>query len=58
MGVLTAVQKRYLGTYLRMISTPKVDKIDSKCMRVDAMTEKGGVSFLKNVSVYWMFVMK
>ena len=40
-----AVQKRYLVTCLRMRSTPEKDKIDSKCMRVEAMTEKGEVSF-------------
>ena len=34
-----AVQKRYLATCLRMRSTPEKDKIESKCMRVDAMTE-------------------
>ena len=28
-----------------MSSTPEKDKIDSKCMRVKAMTEKGEVSF-------------
>ena len=40
-----AVQKRYLATCLRMCSTPEVDKIDSKLMHVDAMTEKGEVRF-------------
>ena len=40
-----AVQKRYLSTCLRMLSTPEKDKIDSKRMRVEAMTEKGEVSF-------------
>ena len=40
-----AVQKQYLATFLRMRSTPEKDKIDSKRMRVDAMTEKGEVSF-------------
>ena len=40
-----AVQKRYLATCLRMSSTPEKDKIDSKRMRVEAMTEKGEVSF-------------
>ena len=39
------VQKRYLATCLRMRSTPEKCKIDSKCMRVEAMTEKGEVSF-------------
>ena len=42
-----AVQKLYLATCLRMRSTPEKDKIDSKCMRVEAMTEKGEVSFAK-----------
>ena len=41
------VQKGYLATCLRMRSTPKVDKINSKLMRVYAMTEKGEVSFDK-----------
>ena len=40
-----AVQKRYLATCLRMSSTPEKDKIDSNCMRVGAMTEKGEVIF-------------
>ena len=40
-----AVQKRYLATCLRMRSTPEKDKIDSKRMCVEAMTEKGEVSF-------------
>ena len=35
-----AVKKLYLATCLRMCSTPEVDKVDSKRMRVDAMTEK------------------
>ena len=39
------VQKRYLATCLRMSSTPKVEKIDSKRMRVDSMNEKGEVIF-------------
>ena len=39
------VQKRYLATCLRMRSIPEKYKIDSKRMRVEAMTEKGGVSF-------------
>ena len=42
-----AVQKRYLATCLRMRSIPEKDKIDSKSMRVEAMTEKGEVSFNK-----------
>ena len=36
-----AVQKRYLATFLRMRITPEKDKIDSKCMCVEAMTKKG-----------------
>ena len=46
-GGFNAVQKRYLATCLRMCSTPEVHKIDSKRMRVDAMTKKGEVSFSK-----------
>ena len=42
-----AVQKRYLATCLRMRSTPLNHKIDSKPMCVEAMTEKGEVSFSK-----------
>ena len=42
-----AVHKRYLATCLRMRSTPEKDKIDSNRMRVEAMTEKGEVSFAK-----------
>ena len=30
-----------------MCSTPEVDKIEGKCMRVNAMTEKGEVRFSK-----------
>ena len=40
-----AVQKRYLATCLRMSSTPEVDKIDSKQMRVYSMTWKGELIF-------------
>ena len=40
-----AVKKQYLSTCLRICSTPEVDKIDSKRMRVDAMNDKGEVSF-------------
>ena len=43
--VFNDFQKRYLATYLRMLSMPEVDNIYSKCMRDDAMTEKGEVSF-------------
>ena len=39
------VQKLYLATCLRMRSTPGKHKIDSKRMRVEAMTEKGEVIF-------------
>ena len=42
-----AVQKQYVATCLRMNSTPEKDKIDIKRMRVEAMTEKGEVSFAK-----------
>ena len=42
-----AVQKLYLATYFRMCSTPEKYKIDSKRMRIEAMTEKGDVSFAK-----------
>ena len=45
MDGFNAVQKRYLATCLRMRSTPEKDKIDSKRMRVEAMTDKGEVSF-------------
>ena len=39
-GGFNAVQKRYLATCLRMRSTPEVDDIRSKHMRVNAMTKK------------------
>ena len=42
-----AVQKKDLATCLRMRSTHEKDKIDSKRMRVESMTEKGWVSFDK-----------
>ena len=42
-----AVQKQYLATCFRMRSTPEKHKIDSKRMRVEAMTEKGEVIFAK-----------
>ena len=45
LGGFNAVQKLYLATCLRMRSTPEKDKIDSKHMCVEAMTEKGEVSF-------------
>ena len=32
------VQKRYLATFLRMHSTTEVNKIENKCMPIDAMT--------------------
>ena len=47
MGGFNDVQKLYLATCLRMRSTPEVDKIDSKNMHVDAMTEKREVRFAK-----------
>ena len=40
-----AVQKQYLATFLKIRSTPEVENIDSKSMRVDAMTNKGEVIF-------------
>ena len=40
-----AVQKRYLATCLIMSSTHEKDKIDSKRMHVEAMTERGEVRF-------------
>ena len=45
MDGFNAVQKQFLATCLRMRSTSEKDKIDSKRMRVGAMTEKGEVSF-------------
>ena len=39
--VFNAVQKRYLATCLRMCSTPELDKIDSKRMCIDSITDKG-----------------
>ena len=47
-GGFNAIQKRYLATCLIMRSTPEVNKIYIKCMRVDAMTKKGEVIFAKN----------
>ena len=44
-GGFNAVHKQYLATCLRMCSTPEKYNIDSKLMRVEAMTEKGEVSF-------------
>ena len=41
------VEKRYLATCLRMRSTPEKYKIDSKNMHVDAVIDKGDVSFAK-----------
>ena len=35
------VQKQHLATCFMMHSTPEVYRIDSKCMRVDAMKQKG-----------------
>ena len=34
-----------IATCLRMCSTPEKDNIESKLMRVEAMTQKGEVSF-------------
>ena len=42
-----AFQKLYLATCLIILSTPEVDNIDSKLLRVDAMTKKVEVSFAK-----------
>ena len=39
------VQKLYLATCLRMSSTPEVDNIGSKLIRVDSMIDKGEVIF-------------
>ena len=47
MGGFNAVQKQYLATCLRMHIMPEVEKIDSKRMRVYAMTEKGELSLAK-----------
>ena len=47
MDVFNAVQKQYLANCLRIHSTPELDKLDSKRMRVDAMTKKGEVSCAK-----------
>ena len=44
-GDFNAVQKRYLATCLRMRSTPEKDKIYSKRIRVEAMTDKGELRF-------------
>ena len=44
-GGFNAIQKRYLATTLIMRSTPEVDNIDSKWVYVEAMPEKGEVSF-------------
>ena len=41
------VQKRYLATFLRMRSASEADKIESKRMHVDAMTEKRELIFDK-----------
>ena len=45
MDGFNSVQKRYLATCLITRSTPEKDKIDSKRMCVEAITEKGEVSF-------------
>ena len=45
MDGFNAVHKRYLATCLRMRSTTEKYKIDSNRMPVEAMTEKGEVSF-------------
>ena len=45
MDGFNAVQKQYLATCLRIRSTSEVDKIGSKRMRVDAITNRGKVGF-------------
>ena len=45
MDSFIGVKKRYLATCLRMLSTLEVYKIDSKRMRVDAMTNNGELRF-------------
>ena len=52
-----AVQKRYLATFLRICSTPKVDKIDSKSIHVDAITKKGEVRFAEECKRLMYFLM-
>ena len=47
MNGFNAIHKQYLATCLRMRSTSEVENIDSKRMRVDAMTKKGEVIFAK-----------
>ena len=47
-----AFQKLYLATCLRMRSTPLKDKVDSKRMYVEAMTEKGEVCFSLTVCMF------
>ena len=42
-----SVQKQYLTTCLRISSNLEVDNIQSKRMRVDAMTKKGEKIFAK-----------
>ena len=44
-GGFSAVQKLYLATCLKIHSTPEVENINSKHMRVDVMTEKVEVRF-------------
>ena len=46
-GWLQCCPGTILATCLRMRSTPEKDNIDSKRMRVEAMTQKGEVSFAK-----------
>ena len=41
-----SVQKRYLATCLRICSTPEKDKIYSKRVCIDSMTNKGEVRFV------------
>ena len=44
---LMLFRKRYLATFLRMHSTPEVDKIEGKRMCVDAMNKKGELRFVE-----------
>ena len=58
MDGFNAVQKQYLATCLIIRSTSEVDKIDSKRMCVDAMTDKEEVSCDKECNSLLDFVMK
>ena len=58
MDGFNSFQKRYWANCLIRSSTLEKYKIDSKRMRVEAMTEKGEVSFAEECKRYWIFVMK